>query len=372
MGKKKTNNHYHNELKNIHGDKYDLSSINYTSNKDYFIIECPLHGTFKKRADRFLISGCPECSKVERRLTTKLFKEKANKIHHNFFSYEKSVYTKYNEKIIITCPIHGDFSQIAGDHLQGYNCLKCSIEKNTQNRKLSKKQIVEKANKIHNNFYSYEKLDKYDNNKSFIIITCPIHGDFTQIINSHLSGNGCSNCGYKKASNRKKLVKDILIKKLNEIHNDFYSYEKLEYNNNKSIVNITCPIHGNFHQLLKNHISGSGCQKCNRSKGEIEVEKYLQNKKINIITQKKFKNCKNKRELPFDFYLPDYNVCIEYDGEQHFKLNDYWGGAKQFKKIKIHDQIKNNFCHENDIKLLRIRYDEDVNEKIATFFRNLI
>ena len=97
-------------------------------------------------------------------------------------------------------------------------------------------------------------------------------------------------------------------------------------------------------------------------KGEDKIIKILQEIKCNFIHQYKFNDCKDKRCLPFDFYLPDYNLCIEFDGEQHYNPKF---GKENFKKTREHDKIKNNYCKSNNIKLLRIPYWEGNNmEKI--------
>ena len=72
--------------------------------------------------------------------------------------------------------------------------------------------------------------------------------------------------------------------------------------------------------------------------------------------------------MPFDFYLPDYNACIEYDGQQHFEPIDFFGGEEKFKKTIQRDEIKTNYCLVNNIRLLRIRYDENVIEALEMFF----
>ena len=99
----------------------------------------------------------------------------------------------------------------------------------------------------------------------------------------------------------------------------------------------------------------------------ISIDDQLLARLDNFITQKKFNNCRNKLPLPFDFYLPNYNICIEFDGIQHFKSNFYWGGDKQFLKTSENDKIKNNFCKRNNIKLERISYKKfNQIEKIIT------
>ncbi len=120
-------------------------------------------------------------------------------------------------------------------------------------------------------------------------------------------------------------------------------------------------VHGQFNQMPNAHLSGQGCPGCNLSKGEDRVEKYLQSNSIEYIRQYKFDECKNKKKLPFDFYLPDINLAIEYDGEQHF--NPVFGD-EAFIRTQFNDNIKNKFCDDNNIKLIRIKYDQNIEKKL--------
>lgn len=93
--------------------------------------------------------------------------------------------------------------------------------------------------------------------------------------------------------------------------------------------------------------------------------------------KKDSKKCRDKNPLPFDFYLPQYNVCIEFDGIQHFNPSSFvYGNTSEKEKLKNlqyiqkHDQIKNNYCKNNKIDLLRIRYNEDIEEKLIEYFQN--
>ena len=142
------------------------------------------------------------------------------------------------------------------------------------------------------------------------------------------------------------------------------------FRSKRSKVKIICKEHGEFEQEAGSHIrtKGSGCPNCNESKGEIKVKKFLEKKSIKFIRQKTFDECKNINLLPFDFYLPDFNICIEYDGEQHYKPIKHLGGNKYLKKQIFIDEIKNNFCIIKKIKLIRIKYDEDVDLFLGKIF----
>ena len=103
---------------------------------------------------------------------------------------------------------------------------------------------------------------------------------------------------------------------------------------------------------------GANCPKCNSSRGETKIDKYLKDNNIKYESQKKFDECKYKNKIPFDFYLPDYNLCIEFDGVQHFEPVNKFGGEEALKINKEKDSIKNKFCKDNNIDLLRIHYTE--------------
>jgi len=159
-----------------------------------------------------------------------------------------------------------------------------------------------------------------------------------------------------------------------EINDYKYNYERSIYINAKTKVQIYCnDCKEYFWQTPSNHLVEQGCPRCNNSKGERGIEEYLLENNINFEKQKRFKECRHKRPLPFDFYLPDYNICIEYDGEQHYKLTRFRGisvkkAKENFKEQPIKDAIKDKYCEDNNIKLIRIPYTEF--EKIEEILKN--
>ena len=138
-----------------------------------------------------------------------------------------------------------------------------------------------------------------------------------------------------------------------EWHTDY------NYKNCKTKIVIVCKKHGEFLQGHNEHLKSNGCPKCKNSKGEIKVENYLKENNINYETQFRIKECRNKKPLPFDFYLPDFNILIEYDGELHYKpYRKVEKSLEKFKRTQLHDNIKTQYCQKNNIKLLRIPYTE--------------
>ncbi len=113
-----------------------------------------------------------------------------------------------------------------------------------------------------------------------------------------------------------------------------------------------------YRDVWAGYLDFLGCESYRTSYGEKRIQEFLISNKINFIREKKFKTCMNIKELPFDFYLPDYNLCIEYDGEHHFHIVSKYGGVEYLEKVKRNDITKNIWCLENSIKLLRISYKE--------------
>ena len=290
-----------------------------------------------------------------KRKDTKQFITKAMEVHNNKYNYSKTNYINNRTKVEIICPTHGVFMQTPDHHInQKQECPECNKYK-----KMTVNQFVIKAKKNHNDKYDYSKVN-YINNTIKVEIICPIHGSFMQNPSHHINQKqGCPECGGTKKKNTKQFITKAI-----EVHSDKYDYSKTNYTTNKNKVEIICPIHGSFMQIPQDHSKGSGCPVCKSSKGEKEIENFLKINNIDFITQKTFDGCKDKNLLRFDFYLIDKNICIEYDGIQHFKKIDFWGGEKGLTEIKRRDSIKTEYCNENSISLLRIKYNESIANKL--------
>jgi serine protease inhibitor ecotin len=302
--------------------------------------------------------------------TLQKFIEKAINVHGDKYDYSSSIYHGSDNKIKIICPEHGEFEQIPYNHLMGKGCKKCSLISTSIKLKNTHNQFIEKAKKIHGDKYDYSLVD-YINNRRKVIIICPEHGNFEQIPSSHLLGGSCKSCANNLMSIERRLTKDDFIDRANKIHGDKYDYSLIEYINHAVKVIIVCPIHGKFKQAPNAHLMGNkgkgcGCRLCKESTGERKISIWLNKQNIKFIREYKFDKCKNIKKLPFDFYLPDLNTCIEYDGEQHYKPIKLFGGLDNLKKIKKNDLIKTNYCFNYNIGLIRIRYDENLINKLNT------
>ncbi|HEX4373713.1 MAG TPA: hypothetical protein VHZ50_10455, partial [Puia sp.] len=198
-----------------------------------------------------------------KKLTTEEFVKKANLIHNNKYRY-LSIYCGMSVKMQINCSVHGDFWQRAGDHI--YNktgCPQCGICKNTNKKRLTLQEFIERSNLIHNFQYDYSRAI-YVDYATKIEIGCNKHGYFYQNPNSHLNGNGCPECGNLKISKKLSSNLDEFIIKANLIHNDRYDYSESIYTGNKREMIIKCYEHGRFYQTPNMHLNGHGCQECGK------------------------------------------------------------------------------------------------------------
>jgi len=291
-----------------------------------------------------------------KRLTLSIIITRFEQKHGKKYGYELVEYTKSmntTSKVPIICTEHGIFEQKISHHMNGVGCREC------QNAKMRRTlpEFIKESNEKHHNKYGYDNFVYIKDGKRGEII-CPEHGSFYQSPANHLSGRGCPVCGDDSQKLKCKKTINHFIKESNEKHHNKYGYDNFVYMNNHTKGNITCHEHGDFSQSPTHHLSGRGCPKCSSSKGEILIEQWLRNNNINNKMQKKFKDCRDKRLLSFDFYLPKQNICIEYDGIQHYEPVAHFGGEKTHLNVKRRDAIKTKYCKDNNIKLIRIPYTE--------------
>jgi len=280
---------------------------------------------------------------------------KSNIIHNFKYKINFNGYTNIKDKVVITCPNHGNFKQIMSDHLNGRGCSICAVEKNTTKKRNNIKELINRANKIHDSSYIYN-LNEHKSMHDNVDILCQKHGIFNMSLHSHINKKrGCKKCAIEKVT----MTKSEFIQIANKIHNNKYDYSKVNYINGRTKIIIICPEHSDFLQLPRDHINKkNGCPICNESKGERLISILLDNYNIKYVPQKSFFDLKYRGLLYFEFYLPELNMCIEFDGEHHFKPITYWGGDKTFKLVKKRDKLKNDYCKLKNIPLLRISHKD--------------
>ena len=292
--------------------------------------------------------------RITKKSSTEKFLKKCLEVRGVLYDYSLVNYINNKTKVKIICKEHGIFEQTPNNHLRGQDCPYCK-----GNAKLNTEKFIEKSSKIHNNKYDYSLVD-CNGSKNNIKIICKEHGIFEQTPNNHLKGQDCPNC--IKIDSKK------FINRCNIIHNNKYDYSLVSYYNMNSRLDIICKEHGVFNQIAHSHIYGVGCPICKISKGERDIIKILKDNNVSYIREYKFTDCKFIRELKFDFYLPNNNICIEFNGRQHYEPIEYFGGVNMFNNIQKRDNIKKEFCEKMNIKLINIKYNECIEDKIKQIY----
>ncbi len=272
----------------------------------------------------------------------------ANKINGNDYNYSNIEYLGNKVKINIFCNnCETYFWQRPDNHLSGAKCFNCY-----GNHKYTNSEFITKCNKKHDGNYIYDETI-YDGMNKEIIIKCKIHGAFTQNAQNHLNGQGCIKCSHIIP-----LTVETIIEKSKNIFGNKYDYSSVNIiGNNKGKIKIICKEHGIFEKTINNHLNGQGCPSCRIYKGENIIETILIQNNISFERNKSFEGCIRKRKLYFDFYLIDYNICIELNGNQHYRPIEKFGGEEQFIIQKEIDNIKRNFCKDNNMNLIEIEYN---------------
>lgn len=255
--------------------------------------------------------------------------------------------------------------------------------------RITLQQFIDRSVCKHGNVYDYSKTVLGKDNKEKVVIVCRIHEEFLQSPNKHADqGRGCPKCA--KEQNRKRWLSNFAKQKTNEEfiseanikHNHRYEY-LTEYKSCFEKVQIKCKKCTTIWcQQPSNHLAGHGCPKCAfvESKGEKKIADCLDSIGVKYQRQKWFDGCRGKkRPLPFDFYIPAYNALIEFDGEQHFKPKNFKGSMtisqteKAYLTTKKYDNVKNDYCVEKSIPLLRIPFhsENQIEDLINEFLENL-
>lgn len=251
---------------------------------------------------------------------------------------------------------HGEFKARVGTLSRGVGCLKCKEE-----------ERLKKFNDLYIKKFKeyYPDLDYsktvYTGWDTRIVITCPKHGDFEVLPNHFLRYKGCPKCSAESHAKYMQKSLDDFLKDARRIHGTRYDYSRVEYNDSHTKVCIVCPEHGEFWQTPNSHIQGSGCSS---SKGEEEVCNILLSNGIKFIREYTIQvpnEINTSGHAYIDFYLPEYNTFVEYNGIQHYNPKMAFGGSFKFERQQARDEYVRQYCKDNNIKLIEIRYDEDEN-----------
>lgn len=226
-------------------------------------------------------------------------------------------------------------------------------------KKLTHKEILDRLEKLHPGKYKYD-LSDVNNVNDKVKIICDNHGiTSTKLYYLLNSGTICKYCAKENSNKLQRRGLESFVKmSIDKFGPDSFDYSKVNYVNNRTKVTLTCKKHNiQFDQVPHQHLMGNtSCPKCLKviSVGEKAIRDILIKNNMKYSEQHSFKDCRNRYILKFDFYLPDCNTIVEYDGKQHFIPG--WNSFKEFERTKENDIIKNKYCLDNGIKIIRISY----------------
>ena len=326
----------------------DLPVENYINNSTKIEHKCSKGHIYPQRPDAHLNGqGCPTCSGNKQKTNEEYIQECKEK------RLDLPVEDYINNKTMIRyrCEKGHIYPQTPNAHLRGQGCPKCSG----------------KYSYTPEEYYNLCKdkgldlpIEDYINTRTKINHKCSKGHIYSQTPNKHLRGYGCPKCK-KCYSYTPKEYYNLCKDKGLDLPIEGYINTKIEINHKCSKGHI-------YPQRPCNHLQGQGCPICNESKGERFIRNYLARNNINYISQKRFQDLKDKTYLSYDFYLPEHNMLIEYQGIQHFESISFNGkDYSDLDKQKHHDRLKQRFAKDNGYKLLRPTYKTDTQEKINKY-----
>lgn len=298
------------------------------------------------------------------------FIQQAKRVHQGRYDYGKTTYKTRQTKVTITCPLHGDFEQTPNNHLSGKTgCKACRSKIFSEQQRFTKDAFLLRAKEVHGEQYDYSQATYLDYESPLKIIHKQCGATFYKSPRRHLAGAGCEACYLQNRAarlrksvsqanlisnqRRQQQAKDTLVARYRARHGNKYDYSQVEYVNGKTKITIVCPVHGQFSQLPSNHLV-KGCQRCRESRLEIEFAKTLSRMKINYRRGVAIHDYSSYKR--FDFYLEDYQLYVELDGQHHFEAIF---GPKAFKRTQATDQRTDAWCSAHSVRLLRIAYNEN-------------
>ena len=210
-----------------------------------------------------------------------------------------------------------------------------------------------------NNYELLTTINEYTSTKMIIKFVCSKHGIQEMMLDNLVRGHKCFECSYEIRFDNMRHSPEYVANKINSINNNILlnaeDYKNATFRN----LRIKCNCGNIFCTSFSNYVKKevNSCFSCSNkeSKGEKRIRELLLKHNIKFIQEKRFDDCRDIKPLPFDFYLEDYNFIIEFDGRQHFEAVY---NEENFNITQRHDKIKNQYCRDNNIVLLRIPYWE--------------
>ena len=345
-----------------------LLSDEYKNNTDPLSILCSCGRKFNKtlkvmkRSNLFICNKCIKEMQIKNQTIPYLeAKVRVESKGYTLITKENE-YEKAKDKSVLKCPKGHIYEQILSDFFKGHGCKKCSAHNNAAKYIKPYSDIKNYIEKY--NYTLLTKQEDYKNTKQYITVMCNNGHIYPVVFSNFLQGARCPQC-YSLRRGTSSIIPYEDRCKFVETFEYKILTQKDEYINGTQEILFECNKGHVYKGSIHGFVNGYRCTICKNSKGENMIALLLGRYNISYINQYKFLNCKFKRALPFDFFLPKYNTAIEFDGKQHYEIVDRFGGIYGFIDTKIRDFIKDKYCRDNSIKLIRRPYwDFDNIEKI--------
>lgn len=391
--KAKTTEQFKKEFVERWGNLYDLSLVDYVNDATDVTIICPYHGRQTSRPSSLLSKRrLTPCSKCSQEATVNTRKKKTNnKKYHRLtdeivrkelkekrldmrFSYDNTKLIKEgkNTYITIECIHHGEIKVPYHGFLNGSNCPECAKEEASKKNRKTNEQFEKESIVKHGDKFIYDRLN-YKKNNIPVELGCKIHGNYFPItpvehLNSPPGLGGCPECKKEHLSKINRSNNEDFIQKSENLYGKGrFGYDDLDYTTEHGEINLTCIEHGTvFYTTPNRHLRGDvSCCLCKGSEGEKAVSLHLSRLNLAFRTEKPLYGCPDaKNPLRWDFYLPEYNLYIEYNGRQHYEPVEIFGGILGFIDRKKKDNYKRIWARKNEAYLLEIPYNQYKNTGI--------
>lgn len=372
MPRKLTQEEFIERARQVHGDKYDYSEAIYNGFSVKVKLKCKRCGReFMALPGNLLRNhGCPECYHQKQRaprMTQEEFLRLAKEKHGDKYDYSKTIFKGTHQPVVIICPEHGEFQQLAKSHLK-HGCAKCSHEARNSfgeyNERVQESAKERFFSRLAEDFpfLDASRLEYVDSQKK-VTLGCPKHGFFSiaprNITRARGNGCGCPECKKEafEASNKavnEKFKSDFLSSmQTKNPHIDFTEAAYMDWRTPLRLICKSC--NTVFFRRPKALRDGVKCPRCaaGRSRAEIETAEFLKSENIDFEAEKYFQDLKDAGYLRYDFYIPAKNLLVELDGQQHYSQSAF--GEDGFLRRR-HDEMKDEYARSRCIRLLRIPY----------------
>jgi len=274
---------------------------------------------------------------------------------------------KKNSIVKCKCTVDGtEWENTTYKLLSDVGCPQCIWNGRSQSGKANIKEAEDFLKECQIKLPNIEIISPYVGCKKTISCRCRIDGTIwtstpDTLLNS--ASIGCPTCVRRATRERCAKSHNAFLEELKLVNPNILPLE--EYKSGHEKIRCKCIIHDYEWHVAPNKIlhRKTGCPKCSSYHNENVLHSILDKWDYKYELQKRFKECRDKLSLPFDVYLTDLNILIEYDGEQHY-IPIRRGGMterdaqNQLEITKFHDEIKNKYCIQNNIPLIRIPYWE--------------